>query len=82
MAYERVRVVVALAALPLTREALAAGVVGYSAVRELSRVVTPDNELAWLARTAGCTAREVERLVTGHVLGDGAPMTRPIRPRP
>lgn len=70
MAYERVRVVVALAGLPRTRAALAAGAVNYSAVRELTRVVTPDNELAWLERAAGCTAREVERLVAGHVPGD------------
>ena len=69
LAYERVRVVVALATLPRTRAALAAGVVGYSAVRELTRVVTPDNELAWLERAAGRTAREVERLVAGHVPG-------------
>ena len=70
MAYERVRMVVALAELPRTRAALAAGVVSCSTVRELTRVVTPDNELAWLERVAGCTAREVERLVTGHVPGD------------
>ncbi|MCC6998379.1 MAG: hypothetical protein IT370_27455, partial [Deltaproteobacteria bacterium] len=70
LAYERVRVVEALTTLPRTRAALAAGVVGYSVVRELTRVVTPANELAWLERAAGCTAREVERLVAGHVLGD------------
>ncbi|MCC6997854.1 MAG: hypothetical protein IT370_24780, partial [Deltaproteobacteria bacterium] len=69
LAYERVRVVEALTTLPRTRAALAAGVVGYSVVRELTRVVTPANELTWLERAAGCTAREVERLVAGHVLG-------------
>ncbi|MCC6994775.1 MAG: hypothetical protein IT370_09215, partial [Deltaproteobacteria bacterium] len=53
LAYERVRVVEALTTLPRTRAALAAGVVGYSVVRELTRVVTPANELAWLERAAG-----------------------------
>ncbi|MCC6997056.1 MAG: HNH endonuclease [Deltaproteobacteria bacterium] len=32
-------------------------------------MATPANELAWLERAAGCTAREIERLVAGHALG-------------
>ncbi len=69
LAYERVRVCEALARLPRTRAALATGVVSYSAVRELSRVMTSHNELAWLERAAGCNVREVEKLVAGHAPG-------------
>ncbi len=69
LAYERVRVVEVLAGLPRTRAALAAGVVSYSTVRELSRVVTARTELAWLERVAGRTVREVEKLVAGHAPG-------------
>ncbi len=65
MAYERVRVVEALAELPLTREALAAGGITYSAVRELSRVMTAATEAAWLAHVGGLSVRDVERQVAG-----------------
>ena len=65
MAYERVRVVEALAELPLTREALAAGGISYSAVRELSRVATAASEAVWLAHVGGLSVREIERQVAG-----------------
>ncbi len=65
MAYERVRVVEALAELPLTREALAAGGISYSAVRELSRVMTTASEAAWLAHVGELSVREIERQVAG-----------------
>ena len=65
MAYERVRVVESLAELPLTREALAAGAVSYSAVRELSRVMTADSEAVWLAHVGEMSVREIERQVAG-----------------
>ncbi|MCC6996340.1 MAG: HNH endonuclease [Deltaproteobacteria bacterium] len=65
MAYERVRVVEALADLPLTQATLAAGGVTYSAVRELSRVMTPANEAAWLAHAGKMSVREIERQVAG-----------------
>ncbi len=65
MAYERVRVVEALARLPLTRAKLAAGGISYSAVRELSRVIVAETEAAWLAHVGDMTVREVESQVAG-----------------
>ncbi len=65
MAYERVRVVEALARLPLTRAKLAAGGISYSAVRELARVVVAETEAAWLAHVGNMTVREVESQVAG-----------------
>ena len=65
MAYERVRVVEALVELPLTREALAAGGISYSAVRELSRVATAASEAVWLAHVGAMSVREIERQVAG-----------------
>src|SRR5262245_46591006 len=47
-AWERLRVAESLDDLPLTRDALAAGVVSFSAVKELTRVATPDTESEWL----------------------------------
>jgi hypothetical protein len=69
-ALERIRVAEALAGLPATSEALAAGRVTYSTVRELSRIATVDTERAWLDRAAGKTVREVEALVAGRSPGD------------
>ncbi len=65
MAYERVRVVEALARLPLTRAQLAAGSISYSAVRELSRVVVAETEAAWLTHVGNMSVREVESQVAG-----------------
>ena len=65
MAYERVRVVEALAELPLTQSTLAAGGITYSAVRELTRVMTSDSEAAWLAHVGGLSVRDIERQVVG-----------------
>lgn len=69
-AAERIRVAVALDELPETREAFAAGELTYSAVRELSRVMTEDTESAWLERARGRTMREIEPLVAGRAKGD------------
>ena len=65
MEYARVRVVEALADLPLTCEALAAGGISYSAVRELSRVMTAANEAVWLAHVGASSVRAIERQVAG-----------------
>ena len=70
MAYERVRVVEALAELPLTQATLAAGGITYSAIRELSRVMTPANEATWLAHVGNMSARQIERQVAGLEPGD------------
>jgi len=69
-ARDRMRVAVALEALPAVRAALAAGEVTFSAVRELTRVATADTEQAWLDAIQNLTAREVEQCVRGHKPGD------------
>jgi hypothetical protein len=69
-AQERLRVAERLEELPATRAALAAGEVSYSAVRELTRVATPDTEDAWLAGVRGRTMREIEHALAGRAEGD------------
>ena len=70
-ARERLRVADALAVLPATRQAMIDGRVGWSAVRELTRVATAATEVAWLTATAGATVREIEDRVRGRRPGDG-----------
>ena len=69
-ARDRLRVAEALEGLPATRQALVDGEVSFSAVRELTRVVTPETEEAWLVAMHGCTVREIEDNVRGHAVGD------------
>ncbi|MFZ5893705.1 MAG: hypothetical protein ACOY0T_21770 [Myxococcota bacterium] len=42
----------------------------WSAVRELTRVATPETERAWLDAARGKTVRQVEELVSGRAPGD------------
>lgn len=51
--YERVRVALAIDALPELRDALANGDISYSALREITRVVTADTQREWLAEVRG-----------------------------
>jgi hypothetical protein len=67
---ERLRVARALEELPRMSEALAGGRVHFTAVRELSRVATPETEEAWLASAEGKTAGEIQKLVSCHHPGD------------
>ena len=69
-AQERLRVARALAQLPATAEALERGALSFSAVRELSRVVTPWTEEDWLVEAEGKNVRQIEELVAGHSPGD------------
>lgn len=69
-ARDRIRVAEALDVLPATAQALAAGTLSFSAVRELTRVATPETESAWLSALEGCTVREIEDNVRGHGPGD------------
>ncbi len=69
-ASERMRVAEELEQLPEMRAALGEGRVNYSATRELTRVVTPNTEAAWLAATCGRTLREIEPMVAGRARGD------------
>jgi hypothetical protein len=75
-ASERLRVAEALGRLPAFREALAAGVLAWSAVRELARVAVPATEAEWLAAAKGKTVRQVEEMVSGRKRGD-RPTDRP-----
>jgi len=75
-ARERLRVANKLFELPALAEAFREGDLSFSALKELTRVVVPETEDAWLERAAGKTAREVERMVSG--LREGAsPDDRP-----
>ncbi len=69
-AFEYVRVACALRDLPLLTEALGDARTSFGVVRELTRVAVPSTELAWLAKAAGKSVREVERQVSGHRPGD------------
>jgi hypothetical protein len=70
VAVERMRVANALAELPVTEAALRDGRLAFSAVRELTRVVTPETEEAWVDAARGKRVHQVERLVSGHRPGD------------
>jgi len=58
-------------ALPLIADEFKSGELCFSAVRELTRVATPDNEHEFLVKAQGRTARDVERMVAGLKRGDG-----------
>jgi hypothetical protein len=68
---ERLRVGRALARLPELDGALASGKLSWSAVRELTRIASPDTESAWVKWSDGRRAHEVERAVAEHIVGDG-----------
>src|ERR1044071_9385470 len=70
IAQERLRMARALGALPILEGALATGKLPFSAVRELTRVVTPATEAPWVAAACGKNLRQVEDLVSGHRPGD------------
>src|SRR5512138_1149100 len=69
-ASERLRVAHALRELPLMSDRLEAGEIHHSTVRELTRVATYETEKAWLEAADGKNLRQVERLVSGHRMGD------------
>jgi hypothetical protein len=77
------RVARALTALPETTAALARGNLSYSAVRELTRVVTAGTERDWLARVQGLVTSQIESLVAKHRPGDRPddPVDPDLRPR-
>ena len=65
-AREKVRVARALTELPLLSEALAKGALGYSKVRALTRIATPENEADLLNIGLHGTAQHVEKFVRLH----------------
>jgi 5-methylcytosine-specific restriction endonuclease McrA len=82
--HERVRVALAIDELPELREALANGEVSYSALRELTRVVTPNTQQEWLDAVRGKSVRQIEDLVRTHRKGElptdpGDPDLKPRR---
>jgi 5-methylcytosine-specific restriction endonuclease McrA len=75
-ASERIRVAEALDAMPALDEALAAGVLPYSAVREISRIATRATEGEWVDACRGKNLRQIEELLAEREAGD-----RPSSPR-
>ena len=69
-AHERLRVARSLGGLPTMERAFSDGRLGFTAVRELTRVVTPTTETAWVAAAVGKTLREIEPMVAEHQPGD------------
>src|SRR5947207_14304333 len=68
---DKVRVAHALEQLPEIAQALKDGAINWTAVRELTRVATKDNEGEWLDATKGLTVRQIERMISGRAEGDG-----------
>jgi HNH endonuclease len=69
-AQDRLRVARALGALPRMTEALAQAELGFSAVRELTRVATAGTEAVWVTAALGKNLRQIEELVADHHPGD------------
>ena len=69
-AQERLRVARALGELPETEAALERGALSFSAARELTRVVTPETEAAWIVAASDKNLRQIEDLVAYHKKGD------------
>ena len=82
-ARERIRIATALEEMPELADALASGELSYSAVRELTRVATPDTEREWIDAVRGKNLRQVEELVGKHQKGDrpGDPEDPSLAPR-
>ena len=83
-ARERMRAAEALQELPRVRGLLEEGALSWSAVREVTRVATPETEQVWLEAIDGCNVREIEDAVSGRKRGDRPtdqpePMPRRVR---
>jgi HNH endonuclease len=78
---ERIRVAEALEALPELEDALAAHEIAFSAVKELTRVVSPEKQRAWLDHVKGKNLRQIEEAVQGLPYGadPGAPKSSKLR---
>ncbi len=70
---QRLRVGRALPGLPVLHEALSAGALCWSAVRELSRVAVAETEQAWREWASGKASRQVERAVGSRQPGGNPP---------
>jgi hypothetical protein len=67
---ERLRVARALETLPEVAERFRSAGLTFTAVRELTRVATPETEHEWLEAAGSKTTRQIERLVSGRAAGD------------
>jgi len=68
-----------LASLPRTRDALCAGVIGWSTAELLARHVTRENELEWLDKARNATVRELRVLLAESAGIDDEAETEPVR---
>ena len=68
-ARDRVRVAFELEDLTGLTAALATGELGFSSIKELVRVVTPEHEDEWLDNARGKTCFEIQKLVSGRKKG-------------
>src|SRR6185436_10085142 len=66
---EKLRVAEALEALPALERALSSGEIGWSAVRELTRVAVSETEHEWLEFARGKTLRQLEQVLAGKEPG-------------
>lgn len=69
-AVERLRVANAIEELPAVEEALDQGTLSFSGARELTRIVTPETQAAWLDAAQDKNLRQIEEMVSGHKPGD------------
>jgi hypothetical protein len=83
VAKERLRVARALRELPALTGAFARGELAFSAVRELTRVATPETETRWRDAAAGKNVREIEDLVAASAAVTSPTLStlRPLRRR-
>ncbi len=70
VARDRVRVALALDEMPVLADALECGEQSYSALRELTRIVTPNTQREWRDAVRGKNLRQIEELVAVHRRGD------------
>ncbi|MDB4962134.1 MAG: endonuclease [Myxococcales bacterium] len=64
-ANERLRVAHALFELPMLAKLFGSGDAPFSVMRELTRVVVPENQEVWLEAVKGKTAAQVQQMVSG-----------------
>ena len=69
-AQDRLRVAFALDKLPALAESLETGALPFTAIRELTRVATPETEQVWVDAGRDKNVHEIEKLVAGHRHGD------------
>src|SRR5688500_10456468 len=67
---ERLRIAERLEELPRLHEVFAKGDLTFTAMRELTRVATEENEAQWLAAAEAKTSREIAKMVSGREIGE------------